>query len=108
MAGIVRFSKNHQKQIPFFFLDEVQTYLSFLLNANGQYPVKFGSAMRIILDFEDIENSWSVLPTGQSGNVTSPHYDDQTELFNQGNFRKQMMNQEEILHTSENHLRFLP
>ncbi len=87
---------------------EVINNLSFLLNANGQYPVKFGSAMRIILDFEDIENSWSVLPTGQSGNVTSPHYDDQTELFNQGNFRKQMMNQEEILHTSENHLRFLP
>jgi len=87
---------------------EVINNLSFLLNADGQYPVKFGSAMRIILDFDDLENSWSVLPTGQSGNVTSSHYDDQAELFNQGNFRKQMMNKEEILHTSNNYLRLLP
>jgi penicillin amidase len=30
-----------------------------------------------VIDFSDIENSWNVLPTGQSGNPLSPHYNDQ-------------------------------
>lgn len=87
---------------------EVINNLSFYLNADGEYPVKFGSAMRIIIDFADLENSISVLPTGQSGNITSKHYDDQATLFNQGKFRKQMMNKEEILQTSSNHLHLFP
>jgi penicillin amidase len=35
-----------------------------------------------VIDFSDIENSWNVLPTGQSGNPLSPHYNDQAEIYN--------------------------
>ncbi len=87
---------------------EVINNLSFYLNSEGKYPVKFGSAMRIIIDFADLENSVSILPTGQSGNIASPHYDDQAILFTQGKFRKQMMNKAEILQTSLHHLQLLP
>jgi len=38
----------------------------------------------------------SVNPTGQSGHFLSAHYADQAALFNTGEFRKQMMNREEI------------
>ena len=69
----------------------------FILNGEGKYKIVYGPAMRILLDFADVENSISVLPTGQSGNVMSPHYYDQAEMFNTGNFRKQMMNKDEIV-----------
>ena len=77
--------------------NETIVNLGFRLNARGDYPVSFGPAMRIVLDFADPENSLSVNPTGQSGNFLSPHYSDQASLFNSGKFRKQMMNRDEIL-----------
>lgn len=68
----------------------------FRLNTRGRYPVIFGPAMRIIIDFADVENSLSVNPTGQSGFFLSDHYDDQAALYNSGKFRKQMMDRKEI------------
>jgi len=68
----------------------------YSLNTRGRYPVRFGPAMRIIIDFADIENSLSVNPTGQSGFFLSDHYDDQAALYNSGKFRKQMMHRKEI------------
>jgi penicillin amidase len=76
--------------------NETMANLGFRLNSPGRYPVVFGPAMRIILDFADIENSLSVNPTGQSGYFLSAHYADQAHIFNTGKFRKQMMNRAEI------------
>ncbi|MBT8371808.1 MAG: penicillin acylase family protein [Deltaproteobacteria bacterium] len=76
--------------------NETIVNLGFRLNSEGRYPVHFGPAMRIIIDFADIENSVSINPTGQSGYFLSTHYDDQASLFNTGQFRKQMMNRNEI------------
>jgi penicillin amidase len=61
------------------------------------YTIKGGPSTRRIVDFSDIENSWSILPTGQSGNPFSAHYKDQAELYNAGKFRKMKMNKEEII-----------
>jgi len=88
--------------------NEVINNLGFKLNKAGRYTVAFGPAMRILLDFGDVENSISVNPTGQSGHLMSKHYDDQAELFNKGRFRKQMMNREEIQSTCSNILRLVP
>ena len=88
--------------------NEVINNQGFKLNKEGQYAVSFGPALRILLDFDDVENSISVNPTGQSGHILSRHYDDQAALFNSGRFRKQMMNQEEIQSTCKNVLRFIP
>ena len=76
--------------------NETIVNLGFRLNSQGRYPVSFGPAMRIIIDFADIENSLSVNPTGQSGFFLSDHYADQATLYNTGKFRKQMMNRQEI------------
>jgi penicillin amidase len=48
----------------------------------------------------DIENSWSILPTGQSGNPFSAHYSDQAALYNAGKFRRMLLNKDEIIRTS--------
>jgi penicillin amidase len=76
-------------------------------NGDGNYKVSFGPAMRNLIDFNDVENAVSVLPTGNSGNIMSRHYDDQALLFVQGGFRKMMMNEEEIK-SSENLLIMKP
>lgn len=80
----------------------------FKLNSKGQFPVFYGPTMRIVIDFADIENSWSVNPTGQSGFFLSDHYDDQARLFNSGKFRKQMINRTEIENSSIGTLILLP
>lgn len=68
----------------------------FDLDSTGIYKVKAGPSTRRIVDFSDVENSVSILPTGQSGNVFSPHYKDQAQKYVNGEFVKMMLNQEEI------------
>jgi penicillin amidase len=80
--------------------NEVINNLMFLYNDEGVYDVKAGPSTRRIIDFSDIENSLSVLPTGQSGNPMSEHYSDQAEMFNKGQFRKMKLNKKEIIATS--------
>jgi penicillin amidase len=80
--------------------NEVINNQMFDYTNEGKYVVKGGPSTRRIVDFSDIENSWSILPTGQSGNPFSPHYNDQAEMYNEGKFRKMKMNKEEIVKTS--------
>jgi len=80
--------------------NEVINNLFFGFNDEGKYYVKGGPSTRRIVDFSDIENSWSILPTGQSGNPFSKHYHDQAEMYNEGKFRKMKLNKEEIIKTS--------
>ena len=75
---------------------EVINNLMFKPNGSGIYPVTAGPAKRRIIDFSDVEHSVNVLPSGQSGNLLSPHYDDQAKLFAEGKFREQKMNKAEI------------
>ncbi len=79
---------------------EVINNLMFDFTDSGEYAVKAGPSTRRVIDFSDIENSMSILPTGQSGNPFSKHYSDQAEMYNAGKFRKMKLNKEEIMKTS--------
>ena len=68
----------------------------FKLDSTGVYKVTAGPSTRRVIDFSDIENGLSILPTGQSGNVFSPHYKDQSQKYLDGKFVKMILNQEEI------------
>ncbi|GMN05030.1 penicillin acylase family protein [Croceitalea sp. MTPC5] len=87
---------------------EVINNMSFPYDSTGLYKVSSGPSTRRIVDFSDIENSMSILPTGQSGNPLSPYYKDQAELYINGEFRKMMMNKEEIIKKSASILNFVP
>jgi len=76
--------------------NEVINNQQFNYTDDPEINPKAGPSTRRIIDFSDVENSWSILPTGQSGNPMSKHYDDQTALYVQGKFRKMMMNKKEI------------
>lgn len=79
---------------------EVINNLAYKRDSTGIYQVKNGPSTRRIIDFNDLENSWSILPTGQSGNPFSEHYLDQASMYNEGTFRKMKMNQKEIIKKS--------
>lgn len=87
---------------------EVINNLAFQYDSTGVYPVTSGPSTRRIIDFSDVENSVSILPTGQSGNPLSPHYDDQAEMYIHGEFRKMLMNPTEIRETASHVLEFHP
>jgi penicillin amidase len=80
--------------------NEVINNQFFDFTDDGFYKVKGGPSSRRVLDFSDIENSWGILPTGQSGNPFSVHYADQSELYNAGKFRKMKLNKKEIIQSS--------
>lgn len=77
--------------------NEVLNNLLFSLDTTGYFPVLGGPALRKVTDFANIEQGETVSPTGQSGNVMSAYYDDQAELYATGQYRKMMMNREEIM-----------
>lgn len=68
---------------------ETISQTDFDLNPYGFYTVRVGPQMRIVHDLGSENNSWSVLPSGQSGHPLSPHYDDQFDMYRNGEFRHQ-------------------
>jgi len=76
---------------------------------NDPYDVVLGPSVRHIYDFADFEKgSLSVLPTGQSGNPASPHYRDQAELFNTGQYRSFPIDEQTIKQAGYKHLVMSP
>ena len=88
---------------PFPVPGNVETINNFMFEwtSDGTYEVVAGPSTRRIVDFANISNnSWSILPTGQSGNVMSPHYRDQAEKHAKGKFRRMLMDRDEIIESS--------
>ncbi|MGR7814037.1 penicillin acylase family protein [Lacinutrix undariae] len=76
--------------------NEVINNIMFSQTDSGIYESKAGPSTRRVIDFSDVENSLSILPTGQSGNPFSKHYNDQAEMYINGEFRKMLLNKTEI------------
>ena len=87
--------------------NEVLNNQIFDLDSTGVYKVKAGPSTRRVIDFSDVENSWSIIPTGQSGNIFSDYYKDQAQKFLNGEFIKMKLNQQEI-EQSKNVLILIP
>ena len=61
-----------------------------------QQKIKAGPSTRRIIDFISPESSFGILPIGNSGNLASIHYNDQSKLYFNNNYRNQLMNNESI------------
>jgi penicillin amidase len=87
----MRFEHPMGKKLPFFNLSPIPTAGDdFTINAGlwdnaKPFAMKSGGVIRMIVDFSDFENSTLVSPPGQSGLLKSPHYDDQADLWADGN-----------------------
>lgn len=62
----------------------------------NKFEVNGGPSTRRVIDFSDIENSYAICPTGQSGYFLSPFYSNQTKYYNAGKYYKMLMNEQEI------------
>ena len=88
--------------------NQVINNIDFHINGSGIYKATYGPSQRTLIDFADLENALSVIPTGQSGRIMSKHYDDQAPLYNTGKYRKQMMNKKEIIEKANGKLILKP
>ncbi|MDP2089083.1 MAG: penicillin acylase family protein [Flavobacteriaceae bacterium] len=80
---------------------EVINNLQFPLTDDGLYKVNAGPSSRRVIDFSDVENAVNISPTGQSGNIFSKHYADQSKMYVNNQFRKMKLNKEDIIKTSK-------
>ena len=68
------------------------------VNAIGREPYssKAGPSERSIIDLADLDNSYIVIPTGQSGHPFDRHYNDQAGLYNSGQYRPAHFSREAV------------
>ncbi len=85
---------------------EVINNMAFPYNGESEFKVTAGPSTRRVIDFSDVENSMSILPTGQSGNPFSKYYEDQAKMFVNGEFRKMLLNPQEIKETAASVITF--
>lgn len=64
--------------------------------STNNFSVVHGPATRRIIDMANPQKSLGIIPTGNSGNPFSPHYDDQTSLYLKGKYRLQNMDWNEL------------
>ena len=55
--------------------------------AARNYKVTYGPSTRRLIDYGDLSKSYTILPTGNSGNFMSPHFDDQAQMYLKGEYR---------------------
>jgi penicillin amidase len=62
----------------------------------GDFKVVAGPSTRRIIDFANPEKSLGINPIGQSGHILSDYNRDQVKMFIQGEYRPQLMNDDDI------------
>ena len=75
--------------------------------SSGVHHVKLGPSTRRIIDFADPANALSITPTGNSGVLMDPHYDDQVQTYLKREYRPMILDIDE-LKKEEEPLRLLP
>ncbi|PKL14973.1 MAG: hypothetical protein CVV49_22200, partial [Spirochaetae bacterium HGW-Spirochaetae-5] len=63
---------------------------------------------RRLIDFGDLEQSYSILPAGNSGNVKSVHYGDQVNMFLNGEYRNINFSKEQIKNNTKHTMELMP
>ena len=61
---------------------------NYPLFRHDPFDCELGPSMRFIYDFAQPDEFYLILTTGQSGNIFSDHYQDQTDLFLSGKYMK--------------------
>lgn len=88
--------------------NQVLNKMGYNISNQPVHHVGSGPVLRILIDFENIEKGMNISPTGQSGNFRSPYYQDQTEMFVNGEYRNMYLDKKSILIKDHKILRLIP
>ncbi len=88
--------------------DQVLNKMKCKLSNDPIHHVISGPAIRILIDFSDVDAAENIIPTGQSGNFQSPHYSDQAEMFVNGEYREMLMNKKAVTDGKHQVLNLMP
>ena len=87
------------------FSESIEKYPLF---RHEPFDCELGPSMRFIYDFAKPDEFYLILTTGQSGNIFSDHYQDQTELFLNGKYMKIRTDAASITNQGNSLLKLLP
>lgn len=87
------------------FSESIEEYPLF---RHDPFDCELGPSMRFIYDFAKPDEFYLILTTGQSGNIFSDHYKDQTELFLSGKYMRIRTDETSITNQENSILRLLP
>jgi penicillin amidase len=87
------------------FSESIEKYPLF---RHEPFDCELGPSMRFIYDLSKPDEYYLILTTGQSGNIFSDHYKDQTELFLNGKYMKIRTDEASIISQGNSLLRILP
>lgn len=65
-----------------------------------EFTITRGPSTRRLIDFAHPEKSWGIIPTGNSGNPQSKYYDDQAQMFLDGKYRRQLLDEKDVIKES--------
>ncbi len=84
------------------------TVSPYSYDANKPFESNHGASHRHIFDVADWDNSFTVIPTGNSGIPASRHYCDQTEMYLNGQYHPDYFSKELIESHARYNMKFLP
>lgn len=85
-----------------------QTVLQAAFDGRGSFETVVAPSWRTVIDLDDLDRSMAVLPTGQSGNPASEHWNDQTPLWIAGRLRPAPVSRQAVEAVAERSLRLVP
>jgi penicillin G amidase len=85
-----------------------QTILQAGFDARDGFDAAVVPSWRVVVDLADVDRSMAVLPTGQSGNPASPHWNDQAPLWIEGSLRQAPVGREAVEAAAVRTLKLLP
>ncbi len=88
--------------------NQVLNKMEYKLSDKPIHHVGSGPAIRMLIDFADVDAAENIIPTGQSGNFQSPYYADQAEMYVNGEYRKMLMNKSVVLDKDHQVLQLSP
>jgi penicillin amidase len=93
---------------PFPVGGSFHTVSPYSYDANKPFEANHGSSHRHIFDVANWDNSFTVIPTGNSGIPASIHYCDQTEMYLNGQYHHDYFSKELIVSHARYKMKFTP
>ena len=93
---------------PFQVGGSYHTVCPYSYSLNAPYQADHGASHRQVYNLANWDDSWSIIPTGNSGIPASDHYCDQTELYINKKYHKDYFSKEKCMQNSKYKMIFKP